>query len=172
MFWHVFVLSFLFFTCPGILPAILPQQQSRATPFQFSWCIRELPHSSCWTWGSGRRSLSAPRRDCTQWKTDKPFFIITLNHPEILPGEVKQMTTKSAPLRFYFECSLLLGASADEDASREAGHEVAGDAKTRCQNVSGTVLDTVFLPDTNRRRQTVYTWGTNGGRKVVSESTW
>ena len=44
--WLMF-LSVLFLTCPSIQPAIPQQLQNRATPFQFSWCILEPPHSSC-----------------------------------------------------------------------------------------------------------------------------
>lgn len=65
--------------------------------------------------------------------------------------------------------SHLLRASADEDASWEAGHEVAGDAEARCQNVSGTVLHTVLLQTREthyvRHKQTPFLqWVT--GRRV------
>lgn len=41
--------------------------------------------------------------------------------------------------------SLLLRASTNEDASREAGDEITGSAETRGQKVPGTVFHTVFL---------------------------
>lgn len=52
---------------------------------------------------------------------------------------------------FLHKHSLLLRASTNEDASREAGDEVTGDAETRGQNVSRTVFHAVFLHDTQKR---------------------
>lgn len=64
--------------------------------------------------------------------------------------------------------SLLLGASADEDASREAGHEVAGDAETRRQKVPGAVLHAVLLRGGKKEQESAREGHIGWGRSHLS----